>query len=79
MNLIKNRPLKSFLFVFLLMVLPVVNATEFGQLDGQFSVDPQGNATYQISIQVQPGVNGTKPSLGLSYSSREGNGHLGVG
>jgi RHS repeat-associated protein len=42
-------------------------------------VGPTGDANYGIPIVVPPGRAGVQPSLSLSYSSRAGNGELGVG
>lgn len=53
--------------------------TGVGSIPGSFSVDPSGAATYRIPIEVPPGIAGVKPDLALSYSSRSGNGLVGVG
>ncbi len=53
--------------------------TAVGHTPGEFSVDHTGVATYQIPIAVPPGVSGMEPGLGLAYSSRGGNGLLGMG
>lgn len=50
-----------------------------GTLPGTVSVDHSGSASYAIPITPPPGVGGLAPSLSLSYSSRAGNGILGVG
>jgi YD repeat-containing protein len=56
-----------------------VAPTDPGTLKGEFSVDPSGTANYRIAIAVPPGVAGMQPDLAFLYSSRAGNGHLGVG
>ncbi|MGH8306686.1 MAG: RHS repeat-associated core domain-containing protein [Gammaproteobacteria bacterium] len=56
-----------------------VLANTVGTAPGQFSVSPTGAATYQIPLDLPPGVNGLKPSLALLYNSQAGNGILGEG
>jgi Possible hemagglutinin (DUF637) len=55
-------------------------ATEAGaqqmSLPGNFAVNSNGAATYDIAIAVPPGTAGMVPSLKLSYSSQNGNGRL---
>ncbi|MBA3564781.1 MAG: hypothetical protein H0W33_12395 [Gammaproteobacteria bacterium] len=46
---------------------------------GELSVDPSGTANYRVPIAVPPGVAGMQPDLAFLYSSRAGNGLLGVG
>lgn len=53
--------------------------TAVGSIPGEFSVDQSGAADYKIEIGVPPGVAGVTPGLALAYSSRGGNGLLGVG
>lgn len=48
-------------------------------LPGDFKVSTVGAATYDIPIQVPPGIAGIEPSLSLHYDSNSGNGLLGVG
>lgn len=57
----------------------VTPGTAVGSIPGTFAVDPNGGATYQIPIVVSPGVARVQPVLSLVYSSRAGNGTLGVG
>src|SRR5487761_396995 len=56
----------------------LVTPNTIGTLNGQSGVDG-GAATYSVPIAVPPGRAGMQPSLSLSYSSRGGNGDLGVG
>lgn len=57
--------------------LPVHDDT-VGTLAGEAGVDG-GAAVYTVPVVVPPGRAGMQPALGLSYSSRSGNGIAGVG
>jgi hypothetical protein len=46
---------------------------------GSIDVDEGGSATYSIPLAVPPGTAGMEPKLALVYSSRAGNGRLGMG
>jgi RHS repeat-associated protein len=48
-------------------------------IQGDFSVDQNGSATYSIAVQVPPGTAGMQPSLALLYHSTVTDGMLGVG
>ena len=50
-----------------------------GALPGDASVDNTGSASYSMPLAVPPGTAGIQPSLGITYSSRGGNGALGIG
>ncbi|MDQ3898832.1 MAG: FG-GAP-like repeat-containing protein [Actinomycetota bacterium] len=50
-----------------------------GTIDGSFSVDSDGGATYTIPLNVPPGTARMAPSLTLAYNSGAGNGMLGTG
>lgn len=60
-------------------ISPVTAGTAPGSIPGEFSVDPSGTANYRIPIVLPPGVAGVDPELAIAYSSRGGNGLLGVG
>ena len=58
--------------------IPVPDQGSVGTLPGVPSVEG-GAATYRIPIEVPPGRMGMQPDISLAYSSRNGNGILGVG
>ena len=64
-----------------LQALPdsLVPAAAGGLLPGRGGVSATGEYQYRIPIDVPAGRAGVEPSLALAYSSRSGNGHLGVG
>lgn len=53
--------------------------TLVGELPGEFVVNHLGAASYTISLTGSPGTAGMEPKLSISYSSRGGNGLLGLG
>ena len=61
-----------------MMANAMVTANAVGALQGSGGVSG-GSATYSIPIQVPPGIAGMQPSISLSYSSRGGNGEMGMG
>lgn len=56
-----------------------VFATQIGSLQGQFSASPSGAASYTIPISAPGATAGLAPHVVLQYSSRGGNGLVGVG
>ena len=54
-------------------------STPVGTIEGEFKVDQNGGATYNIKIEVPPGINTIEPQLSLVYNSQLGNGKLGLG
>lgn len=50
-----------------------------GALPGDFSVSANGDAQYNIPIDVPPGIKHVEPHLSLTYSSNQGDGRVGVG
>ncbi len=52
---------------------------EFGIVNGAFRVDENGAATYSYPIATLPGSGNVAPKMGLIYSSRAGNGPVGIG
>jgi hypothetical protein len=50
-----------------------------GAVEGDFSVDAQGAATYSFPIKVPPGTRNVEPKLSLAYRSGSGNGVVGTG
>jgi RHS repeat-associated protein len=57
----------------------LVPADPFGTIDGTFSVDPNGAATYEIPLEIPPGTQGLAPQLALTYNSQRDNGMIGMG
>ncbi|MBL4709914.1 MAG: VCBS repeat-containing protein [Flavobacteriales bacterium] len=53
--------------------------TSVGVIQGQFSVNSSGAATYEIPIKVPPGTAGMQPHLSLNYDSQGLNGIIGMG
>jgi RHS repeat-associated protein len=51
----------------------------FGSLPGEVNVSASGAATYDIPINVLPGINGMAPQIAINYTSQGGNGMLGWG
>lgn len=57
-----------------------MSATSYvGELKGNFSINSDGAAVYEIPLQLPPGTAGMAPSLSLIYNSAGSNGILGVG
>ncbi|AUX35167.1 MULTISPECIES: FG-GAP-like repeat-containing protein [Sorangium] len=57
---------------------PIVAGADAGYLPGSGEVTPDGAYTYRLPIDVPPG-RGIEPRLAITYSSRAGDGLLGVG
>ncbi|MFE7035187.1 FG-GAP-like repeat-containing protein, partial [Streptomyces sp. NPDC057621] len=55
------------------------SAPNFGRLEGKFSVSDDGAAKYTLPLWMPQGRGVAAPALALSYSSRDGEGPLGVG
>jgi len=58
---------------------PTGSSTEVGITEGELAISPSGAATYNIPIQVPPGINGVIPQISLAYNSQGGNGIAGYG
>ncbi|MFX7804432.1 SpvB/TcaC N-terminal domain-containing protein, partial [Acinetobacter baumannii] len=58
--------------------LPDVAYAGTGSLPGSASTDG-GAAGYHVPIEVPPGRSGMQPGVSLGYSSKSGNGPLGMG
>lgn len=56
-----------------------VFAAQIGSIQGQFSASPSGAASYTIPISAPGATAGLVPHVGLLYSSRGGNGLVGIG
>lgn len=57
----------------------VNSVADFGRLEGKFSVSEDGAAKYTLPLWMPRGRGNVAPALTLSYSSRDGEGPLGVG
>ncbi|HTL18103.1 MAG TPA: SpvB/TcaC N-terminal domain-containing protein, partial [Patescibacteria group bacterium] len=80
----QNFPRAKYSFVvgFLLVGLSSLQAqatTLVGSTPGEFAVGQSGAASYNIPIQVPPGINGMAPTLSFQYNSQVHNGLLGLG
>lgn len=58
---------------------PEPGAATSGSIPSSSSVGNDGTFHHVVPLRIPEGVNGTKPQLALSYSSRSGSGSLGVG
>jgi RHS repeat-associated protein len=63
----------------LVIAQSTVSGQNFGYTPGQFAVSDAGAATYQIPFVLPPGTAGLQPKVGLSYSSQNSNGTVGLG
>ncbi|NET24404.1 polymorphic toxin-type HINT domain-containing protein [Okeania sp. SIO1I7] len=59
------------------MAVPAISQ-ELGTIPGEFAVNGNGGATYSVSIEVPPGINGVQPNLSLVYNNQQQNGLLGM-
>ena len=50
-----------------------------GEIPIQSGVSPTGSVTYQVPVEVYPGIHGMQPQLSINYNSLSGNGLFGVG
>jgi RHS repeat-associated protein len=57
----------------------VNSVSDFGRLEGEFSVSDDGAAQYAVPLWMPKGRGNVAPALTLSYSSRGGDGLFGVG
>lgn len=64
---------------FLLMLCAASAETLVGELSGEFVVNNLGAAGYTVPLAISPGTAGVEPKLTVGYSSRGGNGLLGLG
>ncbi|MDR1633030.1 MAG: FG-GAP-like repeat-containing protein, partial [Dysgonamonadaceae bacterium] len=50
-----------------------------GEIPFSSDVAPNGALTYNVPIEIYPGINGCQPNLSLAYNSFAGNGIMGAG
>ena len=50
-----------------------------GEIPIKSGLSPTGARTYDVPINVYPGIRGLQPQLSISYNSQQGNGVMGVG
>jgi len=50
-----------------------------GEIPLSSAVSPTGAITYNVPIEVYPGIHGMQPELSISYNNQSRNGRLGVG
>ena len=67
------------LFILSTLCVTTAHARVAGFTPGEFSVDQNGGANYNINLISPPGSAGMQPALNISYSSQSGNGILGHG
>ena len=67
------------LFFPLALSTPTRAAVPFMSLPGQWNVDNVGSFNYTVPIRVPPGTRGMVPHVALTYSSRGGDGYVGIG
>ncbi len=60
-------------------VEPPPTHVEVGSLDGELSVDGNGQSNYKMSLRVPPGTGGVAPNLAVVYQSGGSDGVLGKG
>lgn len=77
--MITCKNIKLFLFL-LLIPLKVLAQTSVGTPDGQFSVNENGAAIYNVPIDIHPSGTGFDPQISLAYNSQQaGYGNVGYG
>ena len=59
--------------------IPIGDVDYVGSTKGVFNVSLMGEATYNLPIEVPPGINGVIPNIGISFNSQAGNGIAGYG
>lgn len=68
------------LIALLLYTLPIAAYSGYvGRTEGEFSVTPLGQATYEIPIPALSGTGGMEPHLSVAYNSSSKSGLLGYG
>lgn len=71
--------LNFFSFLFLILFSQYSQAFDSVYLKGSYSTNSMGAATYNLPLEVPPGIRGMTPDLTLSYSSHGQDGIFGLG
>lgn len=71
---------KYIIYILLSIVVSVHGlAQNTSNISGSFDIGPVGNATYNIPIDLPPGIAGLRPDVSIVYNSFSGDGIMGKG
>jgi len=75
----KRNSMRTYIATIAALGVSAMASADMGRTAGAWGVSPNGGATYEIPIWVQPGPKGVQPSMSFTYDSQRGNGVMGVG